>query len=161
MPLLDLGSVTGMVGKSSNTAANSSVSSWATYAASTSSASLLGEGYAKVGAFRAGHDLTRLVCSLMTGLGCNSSVMLIFSRLCVIVFICFWSCFSAFSTLSNRLSKPFGSRVLVFGAALGHQKTRRRSHRFMSSRKSSRVNNLSPSLCHSRRSFNHHARFFL
>ena len=30
----------------------------------------------------------------------------------------------------------------------------------MSSRKSSRVNNLSPSLCHSKRSFNHHARFF-
>ena len=69
MPLLDLGSVTGIVEKSFNTAANSSVSSWATYAASTGSASLLGEGYAKVGAFRAGHDLTRLVCSLVTELG--------------------------------------------------------------------------------------------
>ena len=69
MPLLDLESVTGMVGNSSNAAVNSSVSSWATDAASIGSASPLDEDCAKAGVFRVGHDLTRLGCSLVTELG--------------------------------------------------------------------------------------------
>ena len=58
-----------MVGNSSNAAVNSSVSSGATDAASIGSASPLDEGCAKAGVFRAGHDLTCLVCSLVTELG--------------------------------------------------------------------------------------------